>query len=170
MHREKIPYLAENSCIARRFHTSQKCMHRKKISYLGEFMHCGKIFMPHRRSCIESQFMHCRKLMHHELIHHHEKISFFANFYASREDSIPRKSLHIARRFYTLRILCSARRSHPSQNFMHPEKISSLAKFEHRGKIFMPCKQSCTATKRIVHLKGNIYPSTSTDVNAEERN
>ena len=52
---------------------------------------------------------------------------------------------------------------HCESIFLHREKIQFLAKFENRGKIFMPCKQSCTARKRIVHLKGNIYP-TSTDV------
>ena len=66
MHRESIDVSLVNSCIARRFHISQKCMHRKKISYLAEFMHCGKIFMPRRRSCIESQFMHREsQSMHH---------------------------------------------------------------------------------------------------------
>ena len=53
---------------------------------------------------------------------------------------------------------------HRELNFYASREDSLPRKFEHRGKIFMPCKQSCTARKRIVHLKGNIYPSTSTDV------
>ena len=108
MHREKISYLAENSCIARRFHPSQKFTYRKKISYLSEFMH-------------------------------REKISFLAKFYASREDPIPRK------------ILCIARRFHPSQIWISREHIHALQAIMH-------CQ------KRIVHLKGNIYPSMSIDV------
>ena len=43
--------------------------------------------------------------------------------------------------------------------FTHCELI-----FMHRGKMFMPRKQSCAVRKGIVHLKWNIYPSTSTDV------
>ena len=95
---------------------------------------------------------------------HREKIQFLAKVYISQEYFI-RCEIYASREdLIPCKILCIARRSHPSQNFIHREKISSLAKFAHRGKIFMPCKQSYTARKGIVYLKGNIYPSTSTDV------
>ena len=94
---------------------------------------------------------------------HREKISSPTKFYASREDSIPHKSIHIARRFQTLRnlciarrfhpsqiFLCIARRFHPSQNFMHREKIPSLANLNIAGRYSCPSsnhalpeKESC---------------------------
>ena len=93
--------------------------------------------------------MHCELIfMHCELIFMHRKLNF----------------LCIARRFKSSQKFTYRKKISYLAEFMHREKISSLAKFEHRRKIFMPCKQSCTARKRIVHLKGNIYPSTSTDV------
>ena len=156
-------------------------MHRESIHASLVNIHASRV-----NSCIESRFMH-RELIHASLVNihalrvnihasqvkffmHREKIQFLAKVYISQEDFIPCGIYASLEDFIPRKILCIARRSNPSQNFMHREKIPSLAKLAHRGKIFMPCKQSCTARKRIVHLKGNKYPSTSTDVNAEERN
>ena len=110
---------------------------------------------------------------------HREKISYLAEMYASQEDFIPcgiyaswedfisRKILCIARRFNPLQKFTYRKKISYLQQFIHREKIQSLAKFAHRGKIFMPRKQSCNARKRIVHLKGNIYPSTSSNIKCQ---
>ena len=134
-------------------------------------MHRGLISM-HRQLnflCIARRFTSSQKFTYRK------KIFIPYKIHASREDFIPHKILCIARRFNSSQKYTYRKKISDLAQFMYREKISSLAKFyasredsiprkfEHRGKIFMPCKKSCTARKRIVHLKGNIYP-TSTDV------
>ena len=139
-------------------------MHRESIHASLVNIHVSRV-----NSCIKSQFTH-RELIHASLVNihalrvnihasqvkffmHREKIQFLAKVYISQEDFIPCR-IYVSREdLIPCKILCIARRSHPSQNFIHREKIPSLAKFAHRGKILMPRKQSCAVRKGIVHLK-----------------
>ena len=86
--------------------------------------------------------------MHRRLLFMHHKLNF----------------LCIARRFNSSQKFTYRKKISYLAEFIHREKIPSLVKLAHRGKISMPHKQSCAVRKGIVHLKWNIYPSTSTDV------
>ena len=94
MHRERSYIVSQYPCIAKDYvsrvniHASQKIMHRESIS------------MHHRKSCTASQYTCIRKTMHHDLISkHRKKISYLAEIYASGEDFIPHRNLHIAKRY-----------------------------------------------------------------------
>ena len=156
MHRDSIFMHRGWSCIVEdhaprtNIHAPQKIMYRESI-----FMHREKIFMTRRELCIIGSFHVPQKIIIMRIFYtsqkfmHREKIPCLIEIYASQEDLIPHRNY------------ASREDLMPHRNYASREDIHAWQKFMHRRKIFIPRKKSCTARGGIVHLKGNIYPSTS---------
>ena len=110
-------------------------------------MHRESIFMITRRYLCSSRAMHCEKISCLAESYASREDFILCRNYVSREDFIPRRNYASREDIFMLRRnLCITGR------YSYPEIM-------HHGKIFMPCKKSCTARGGIVHLKGYVYPS-----------
>ena len=101
-------------------------------------------FMPHINYVSRENIHFSQKFMHLE------KISCLAKIMHREEIFMPRRKLCIARRYsYLAEIYTLWEDIHTTRNQASREDIHAL-------------KKSCATREGIVHLKGNIYPSTST--------
>ena len=130
------------------FHLVTRMTSRVNIHESRKIMHRESIFMHRVRSCIASQYSCIAE--NHALqvnidasrkIMHREKISYLTEIYASREEFIHRRNLHIVRRF------------HISQKFMHREKISYITEIYASREDYIPRKNSCITRRFYASLK-----------------
>ena len=114
-------------------------------------MHCGKIFMPCRKSCITSQYSYIKNIMHHKNIFMHHQRSCIAKDYTSQKNHAFQHKIHASRKNHALR-----KRNHalPEKKNVHLKKniYTSISAASFIWQEWMPRESSKTTPGEISTL------------------